>query len=96
MLDGPRLARSIPRLASPRARLGAGSVGVSGFQSIIYNAPSPGGWRIIGRTPAVLFDLDRPPHVAYRPGDRLRFVPIASDDWESWRRPLEVDQENGR
>jgi KipI family sensor histidine kinase inhibitor len=90
MMDGPRLPLSIPRLATPRTRLVPGSVGVSGFQSIVYNAPSPGGWRVIGLTPARLFDLDRPPHVAYRSGDRFRFVPIDADDWDSWRRPLEV------
>jgi KipI family sensor histidine kinase inhibitor len=59
MLDGPRMPRSVPRLAEPRVRVPPGSVAVSGFQSMIYNAPSPGGWRLIGRSPAVLFDLDR-------------------------------------
>lgn len=89
MMDGPRLPRSIPRLSSPRTRLHPGSVGVSGLQSMVYNAASPGGWRIIGRTPARLFDAQRPPHVAYRPGDRIRFVPIGAHEWDDWRRPLE-------
>ncbi len=89
MLDGPRLPVSIPRLATPRPRLLPGSVGVSGFQSIVYNGPSPGGWRIIGRSPAKLFDARQPPHVACRPGDRFRFVPIAAEDWTDWSRPLE-------
>lgn len=88
MMDGPRLPASIPRLARPRARLTPGSVAVSGHQSMVYNAPSPGGWRVIGLTPALLFDLDRPPHVAYRPGDRIRFVPIDADAWDDHRGPL--------
>jgi KipI family sensor histidine kinase inhibitor len=88
MLDGPRMPRSIPRLQEPRALVEAGSVAISGFQSMIYNAASPGGWRLIGRTPAALFDLARPPHVPYRPGDTFRFVRIDPGEWERWRRPL--------
>lgn len=87
-MDGPRLPRSIPRLVTPRARMEPGSVALSGFQSMIYNAPSPGGWRVIGLSPSMLFDLSRPPHVPYRPGDRIRFRPITGDEWERWRRPV--------
>jgi len=90
MMDGPRLPTSIPRLATPRARMEPGSVAVSGFQSIIYNAPSPGGWRVIGLSPAKLFDLAHPPHVAYRPGDRFRFRPISVDEWDDRRRPVQA------
>jgi KipI family sensor histidine kinase inhibitor len=79
MLDGPRMPASIPRLTEPRARVVAGSVAVSGFQSMIYNAPSPGGWQLIGRTPLTLFDLTHPPHVPYRAGDLIRFTPITPD-----------------
>lgn len=89
MMDGPRMPLSVPRLAEPRARLEPGSVGLSGFQSIIYNAASPGGWRLIGRTPALLFDLGHPPHVAYRPGDRIRFRALQHSNWDRWRRPLD-------
>ena len=52
LMDGPPVPASVPRLASPRVRTEPGSVGMSGVQSIIYNAASPGGWRIVGRTPA--------------------------------------------
>ena len=75
LMDGPRVPASVPRLASPRVRVEPGSVGMSGVQSIIYNAASPGGWQIVGRTSAVLFDVHTPPHVAYRAGDSIRFVP---------------------
>ena len=69
----PRLA--MPRLATPRQRVEGGSVGIGGAQAGIYPRPGPGGWRIIGRTDAVLFDpaRDRPSLLA--PGDRVRFVP---------------------
>lgn len=79
LMDGPSIPASVPRLATPRVRMEPGSVGMSGTQSIIYNAASPGGWQIVGRTPLVLFDVTTPPHVPYRAGDLLRFVPIEAD-----------------
>jgi KipI family sensor histidine kinase inhibitor len=83
LMDGPRLSASIPRRTEPRAQVPPGSVGLSGFQSIIYPAASPGGWRLIGRTPATLFDLDHPPHVPYRPGDVVRFRRIEMAEWDA-------------
>lgn len=64
-----------PRLASPRTRVAAGSVGIAGRQTGIYAVESPGGWNIIGRTELSLFDPRRRPPARFRPGDRLRFVP---------------------
>lgn len=84
-LEGPRMPLSVPRLAEPRTRVETGSVGLSGFQSAIYNAPSPGGWRIIGRTPLRPFVIDRIPHVPYRAGDLIRFSPIGELDWDDHR-----------
>jgi KipI family sensor histidine kinase inhibitor len=84
LMDGPALPRSIPRLSSPRTRVPAGSLGLSGSQSIVYNSPSPGGWQLVGRTPMRLFDVTVPPHVAYCPGDVIRFVPIRADEWDRW------------
>lgn len=84
LMDGPSLPKSLPRLNVPRRRVAPGSLGVSGFQSIIYNAPSPGGWRLIGRTPLVLFDLERPPHIAYAAGDRIRLASIPAGEWGRW------------
>jgi len=75
----PRLA--CPRLASPRARLPAGSVAIGGEQTGIYPVESPGGWRILGRTPLALFDpapgARRPFLLA--PGDGVRFVPVDAE-----------------
>lgn len=72
----PRLA--MPRLATPRQRVAAGSVGIGGAQAGIYPRPGPGGWRIIGRTDVVLFDPARASPSLLAPGDRLRFVPTGS------------------
>ena len=84
LMDGPKFPTSIPRLTTPVARMNPGSVAVSGLQSIIYNAPSPGGWQVIGRTPVTLFDLVAKPNVPYLAGDRIRFVPILSSEWDLW------------
>jgi inhibitor of KinA len=65
-----------PRLPVPRTSVPAGSVGIAGRQTGIYPVASPGGWRIIGRTPVRLFDPNRTPPAALRPGDRVRFYPI--------------------
>lgn len=87
-LDGPKIPVSIPRLTTPLARMIPGSLGLSGFQSIIYNAQSPGGWQIIGRTPVQLFDLTQNPPVPYHPGDRIRFKPISQREWDTWSKPF--------
>ncbi|CAB4345405.1 unannotated protein [freshwater metagenome] len=86
MMDGPKFPISVPRLQTPVTRMEPGSVAVSGLQSIIYNAPSPGGWQVIGRTPVKLFDLETNPNVPYRAGDHIKFEPIAPADWDNWNR----------
>lgn len=64
-----------PRLRAPRKSVPAGSVGIAGDQAGIYPLASPGGWRIIGRTPMCLFDPEASPPSQIRMGDRVRFVP---------------------
>lgn len=64
------------RLATPRERVPAGSVGIAGAQTAVYPFAMPGGWRIIGRTDAPMWDLGRDSPSLLRPGDRVRFVPI--------------------
>ena len=66
----------VPRRASPRARVAAGSVGIAGSQTGIYAVESPGGWNLIGRTDLRLFDPAADPPARFQPGDRLRFVPV--------------------
>ena len=64
-----------PRRATPRVRVEAGSVGIGGAYTGIYPASGPGGWQIIGRTAAVLFDPQREAPALLMPGDRVRFIP---------------------
>lgn len=99
LLDGPSPPVGVPRLDSPRTRVAPGSVGLSGRQSIVYNGASPGGWRLIGRTPSRLFDIHAPTapaaYVPYRPGDRLRFRAIPAEDWDRYAGtpPVELPEE---
>jgi KipI family sensor histidine kinase inhibitor len=66
-----------PRLETPRRRVPAGSVAIGGQQTGVYPTASPGGWRIIGRTPLRLFDPAGDPPCLLRMGDHVRFVPLA-------------------
>lgn len=75
-LGGMPESLATPRLARPRRLVPAGSVAIGGSQTGIYPVASPGGWRIIGRTPLELFNPDRNPPVLLEMGDRLRFVPL--------------------
>ena len=65
-----------PRLDTPRMAVPAGSVGIAQQQTGIYPVESPGGWRLIGRSPVRLFDARREPPVAIEAGDYVRFVQI--------------------
>ena len=73
-----------PRLEKPRVSIPAGSVGIAGSQTGVYPSESPGGWRIIGRTPLKLYDRLRERPVLLEPGMRIRFVRISEEDatWE--------------
>jgi inhibitor of KinA len=65
-----------PRLPIPRVRVPAGAVGIAGVQTGIYPAATPGGWQIVGRTPATPFDLDRADPCLFKPGDAVQFYAI--------------------
>lgn len=80
----PSLA--LPRLATPRTRVPAGSVAIGGAQTGIYPSDSAGGWRLIGRTPATLFDADREVPSLLQAGDRVRFVAVEGAVTESANR----------
>lgn len=67
---------AVPRRASPRLRVEAGSVGIGGTQTGIYPQAAPGGWHVIGRTDCRLFDPERQPVALMQPGDRVRFEPV--------------------
>jgi inhibitor of KinA len=72
------------RLARPRPRVEAGSVGIAGIQTGIYPLDSPGGWNIIGRTPLRMFDRGREAPVLLRPGDEVRFRPISREEFSDY------------
>ncbi|TAH47424.1 MAG: 5-oxoprolinase subunit PxpB [Gammaproteobacteria bacterium] len=65
-----------PRHATPRTEVMAGSVGIGGEQTGIYPRKGPGGWQIIGRTDAILFDVQRQPPALLAPGDVVVFRAI--------------------
>jgi KipI family sensor histidine kinase inhibitor len=81
-------ALAVPRLSTPRLRVPAGSVGIGGAQTGVYPDAGPGGWRLIGRTPRVLFDPQREAPSLLLPGDRLRFRPMSAEEAasQSWER----------
>jgi KipI family sensor histidine kinase inhibitor len=71
-----------PRLEKPRTKIPAGSVGIAGKQTGIYPLDSPGGWRIIGRTPVKMYDPEAKDPVPIRAGDTIRFVRISKREYE--------------
>lgn len=68
-----------PRLASPRAHVLAGSVGVAGAMTGIYPLASPGGWPLIGRTPKKLFDAKADAPFLFTPSAEVSFTPVSED-----------------
>ena len=70
---GENEALTVPRRSSPRTAVPAGSVALGGQYSAVYPRRSPGGWQLIGRTGARMWDLDRPQPSLVRPGDRVQY-----------------------
>jgi inhibitor of KinA len=83
----PRIAT--PRLETPRMKIPAGSVGIAGSQTGIYPAESPGGWRLIGRTPLQLFDPRREPPALFQAGDYLNFISVTPEEFASIKHAVE-------
>ena len=77
----PRL--QVPRRATPRTKVPAGSVAIAREQSCIYTLETPGGWNVIGRTPVRLFNANDEPPCLLAPGDGVRFVPIDREAFEA-------------
>lgn len=88
-LSGMPEALSMPRLSTPRRTVAAGSVGIAGGQTGIYPTETPGGWRLIGRTPLRMFDPQAPQPTRVVPGDRVRFVCIERAEYDR------LEQERG-
>jgi inhibitor of KinA len=85
-LGGLSEALQTPRLATPRTSIPAGSVGIAGSQTGIYPVNSPGGWRLIGRTPLRMFDPDATPPTRLQSGDRMCFVAVNRETFETLQR----------
>lgn len=83
----PRI--TTPRLETPRMKVPAGSVGIAGSQTGIYPAESPGGWRLIGRTPLPLFQPNLEPPALFQAGDYLSFVSITPEEFSSIKEAVE-------
>ena len=66
---------AMPRRATPRKSVPAGSVGIAGRQTGIYPVETPGGWNLIGRCTVTVFDVTRDPACLLQPGDSVRFEP---------------------
>ena len=76
----PRLA--VPRRATPRAVVPAGSVAFANDQTVVYPYAISGGWSIIGRTPLTVFDAERQEPSLFAAGDRVRFKPISRGEFQ--------------
>jgi inhibitor of KinA len=72
-----------PRLPTPRRRVPSGSVGIAGNQTGVYPCESPGGWRLLGRTPMAMFRADRDRLSLLAIGDRVKFTVISGQQFEA-------------
>lgn len=70
-----------PRLSTPRLSIPAGSVGIAGGQTGVYPISTPGGWRLIGRTPLALFRPNDTPPSLLAAGDMVRFYSVSEDEY---------------
>lgn len=70
-----------PRLANPRLKINAGSVGIGGSQTGIYPMDSPGGWQLMGMTPVKTYDPSREVPILVEAGDYIRFVPVSEEEY---------------
>ena len=80
-LGGLPDALATPRLETPRAKVPEGSIGIGGNQTAVYPFATPGGWRLIGRTPVAMFRRDRTPMNLLQIGDHVRFRVISKEQF---------------
>jgi KipI family sensor histidine kinase inhibitor len=81
-LGGLDDALETPRLENPRVLIPSGSVGIAGKQTGVYSINSPGGWRLIGRTPVRLFDPNDEKNPTFiQAGNWVRFQSICKDEY---------------
>ncbi len=73
---------AVPRRATPRAMVPAGSVAIANEQTVVYPYAISGGWNVIGRTPLKVFDAARQEPSLFAPGDRVRFRAISGEEFQ--------------
>lgn len=73
---------ALPRRATPRTRVAAGSIAIANAQTAVYPFEISGGWNVIGRTPLRVFDVTREPAALFAPGMEVRFVAITRAEFE--------------
>jgi KipI family sensor histidine kinase inhibitor len=72
----------LPRRATPRAKIPAGSVAIAMSMTCIFPMETPCGWHLIGRSPVPLFELVPSPSPLLAPGDKVRFTPVSRREYE--------------
>ncbi|MDB5197332.1 MAG: hypothetical protein JWP88_1703, partial [Flaviaesturariibacter sp.] len=77
-------AIAVARRSEPRTKVSAGSVGIAGKQTGIYPFDSPGGWQLIGKTPASLFRKKEASPTLFQPGDEVLFYPITINEFTNY------------
>ena len=82
-VDGLDASLKVERLDQPRQQIAAGSIGIAGRQTGLYPFDGPGGWRLVARTPLVLFDPRKTPPALLQPMQEVRFVPITLEQFEA-------------
>ena len=85
-----------PRLPSPRTKTPRGAVGIGGSQTGAYSAETPGGWRLIGRTPVPLFDPAQDPPTPMVAGDTVRFVVVGREEYDRLEREYRTAAGSGQ
>lgn len=90
MGDLPERLR-LPRRSQPRVRVPAGSVAIATGLTAIYPWESPGGWHLLGRCPVPLFDARRAAPSLLTAGDRVRFMPVSAEEYQT----IEADLARG-
>lgn len=87
-LGGLDAGLAMPRRATPRVTIPAGTVAIAREQSAIYTLETPGGWNLIGRTPVELFTPHAASPTVLQPGDRVRFEPVPRERYEALARKV--------
>ena len=80
---------AMPRRSTPRTTVPAGSVGIADRQTGIYPTATPGGWRLIGRTPIPIYRKIGPTPFLLKPGDLVRFKPIDRNEFDRLSREIQ-------